>query len=51
MRNIRRNLFFAFVHDTPGMPIAAGPRSPFPGLFSRRIAAMRPNSVSVIGNP
>ncbi len=51
MRNIRRNLFFAFVHDTLGVPIATGPRYPFPGLVLCRIAAMHPNSVSVIGNP
>jgi len=53
MRNIRQNLFFAFVYNTAGIPIAAGVLYPFFGiLLSPMIAAaaMSFSSVSVIGN-
>jgi len=53
MRNIRQNLFFAFVYNTAGVPIAAGILYPFFGiLLSPMIAAaaMSFSSVSVISN-
>ena len=53
MRSIRQNLFFAFVYNTVGVPIAAGVLYPFFGiLLSPMIAAaaMSFSSVSVIGN-
>jgi Cu+-exporting ATPase len=53
MRNIRENLFFAFVYNTLGVPIAAGALYPAFGLLlSPMIAAasMSLSSVSVIGN-
>lgn len=53
MRNIRQNLFFAFVYNTLGVPIAAGVLYPFFGiLLSPMIAsaAMTFSSVSVIAN-
>jgi len=53
MRNIRQNLFFAFIYNTAGVPIAAGILYPFLGiLLSPMIAAaaMSLSSVSVIGN-
>jgi Cu+-exporting ATPase len=53
MRNIRQNLFFAFIYNTLGVPIAAGVLYPFLGiLFSPVIAsaAMTLSSVSVITN-
>ena len=53
MRNIRQNLFFAFIYNTVGVPIAAGVLYPFFGiLLSPMIAAaaMSFSSVSVIGN-
>ena len=53
MRNIRQNLFFAFVYNTLGVPIAAGVLYPFVGvLLSPMIAsaAMTFSSVSVIAN-
>ncbi|MEZ6088651.1 MAG: heavy metal translocating P-type ATPase [Pirellulaceae bacterium] len=53
MRNIRQNLFFAFVYNALGIPIAAGLLFPFFGiLLSPMIAAaaMSFSSVSVIGN-
>ena len=53
MRNIRQNLFFAFVYNAVGVPIAAGLLFPFFGvLLSPMIAAaaMTLSSVSVIGN-
>lgn len=53
MRNIRQNLFFAFVYNTIGIPIAAGLLYPFFGvLLSPIIAAlaMSFSSVSVIAN-
>jgi Cu+-exporting ATPase len=53
MRNIRQNLFFAFVYNTVGVPVAAGVLYPFFGvLLSPMIAsaAMTFSSVSVIAN-
>jgi Cu+-exporting ATPase len=53
MRNIRENLFFAFVYNALGLTIAAGILYPFFGiLLSPMIAgaAMSFSSVSVIGN-
>ena len=53
MRNIRQNLFFAFIYNAAGVPIAAGVLYPFFGmLLSPMIAAaaMSFSSVSVIGN-
>ena len=53
MRNIRQNLFFAFIYNALGVPIAAGLLYPFFGiLLSPMIAAaaMSLSSVSVIGN-
>mgnify|MGYP003632667194 FL=1 len=53
MRNIRQNLFFAFVYNAVGVPIAAGILYPFMGVLMSPIiaaAAMSLSSVSVIGN-
>jgi Cu+-exporting ATPase len=55
MRNIRQNLFFAFIYNALGVPIAAGVLYPFlgtAGLLSPifAAAAMSFSSVSVIGN-
>lgn len=53
MRNIRQNLFFAFVYNAAGVPIAAGILYPFTGLLLSPIiaaAAMSLSSVSVITN-
>lgn len=53
MRNIRQNLFFAFIYNTLGIPIAAGVLYPVLGvLLSPTFAAvaMSLSSVSVIGN-
>lgn len=53
MRNIRQNLFFAFVYNTAGVPLAAGILYPFLGVLLSPIvaaAAMSLSSVSVIGN-
>ncbi len=53
MRNIRQNLFFAFIYNVLGVPIAAGVLYPFFGLLLSPIiasAAMTFSSVSVIGN-
>ncbi|MCD1636443.1 heavy metal translocating P-type ATPase [Martelella mediterranea] len=53
MANIRQNLFFAFVYNTAGVPLAAGILYPFFGLLLSPIvaaAAMSLSSVSVIGN-
>ena len=53
MRNIRQNLFFAFVYNVAGVPIAAGILYPFVGLLLSPMiaaAAMSFSSVSVIGN-
>jgi P-type Cu+ transporter len=53
MRNIRQNLFFAFVYNALGVPIAAGILYPFFGVLLSPIiaaAAMTFSSVSVITN-
>ncbi len=53
MRNIRQNLFFAFIYNALGVPIAAGILYPFLGLLLNPMiagAAMSFSSVSVIGN-
>jgi P-type Cu+ transporter len=53
MRNIRQNLFFAFVYNVLGIPIAAGVLYPALGLLLDPMiasAAMSLSSVSVIGN-
>ncbi|MBI3951449.1 MAG: heavy metal translocating P-type ATPase [Acidobacteria bacterium] len=53
MRNIRQNLFFAFIYNTLGIPIAAGILYPFVGLLLSPMiasAAMTFSSVSVISN-
>jgi len=53
MRNIRQNLFFAFIYNVAGVPVAAGVLYPFFGiLLSPMIAAaaMSFSSVSVISN-
>jgi P-type Cu+ transporter len=53
MRNIRQNLFFAFVYNALGVPIAAGALYPVAGLLLSPMiasAAMSLSSVSVIGN-
>jgi Cu+-exporting ATPase len=53
MRNIRQNLFFAFIYNALGIPIAAGVLYPVFGLLLSPMiasAAMSFSSVSVIGN-
>ena len=53
MRNIRQNLFFAFIYNAIGVPIAAGILYPFFGILLSPIfaaAAMSFSSVSVITN-
>ncbi len=53
MRNIRQNLFFAFIYNSAGVPIAAGVLYPFAGILLSPIfaaAAMSLSSVSVIVN-
>src|SRR5215472_7895601 len=53
MRNIRQNLFFAFIYNAAGVPIAAGALYPVFGILLSPIiaaAAMALSSVSVVGN-
>jgi Cu+-exporting ATPase len=53
MRNIRQNLFFAFVYNAAGVPVAAGVLYPFFGILLSPIiaaAAMSASSVSVVAN-
>ncbi|MBV8790923.1 MAG: copper-translocating P-type ATPase, partial [Pseudolabrys sp.] len=53
MRNIRQNLFFAFIYNAAGVPIAAGALYPVLGVLLSPIvaaAAMALSSVSVVGN-
>jgi Cu+-exporting ATPase len=53
MRNIRENLFFAFIYNAVGVPVAAGVLYPFFGLLLSPMiaaAAMSVSSVSVVGN-
>ena len=53
MSNIRQNLFFAFIYNAAGVPVAAGVLYPFLGILLSPViaaAAMALSSVSVIGN-
>ena len=53
LRNIKQNLFFAFIYNAAGVPLAAGVLYPFFGLLLSPMiaaAAMSFSSVSVIGN-
>jgi Cu+-exporting ATPase len=53
MRNVKQNLFFAFIYNALGVPIAAGVLYPFLGLLLSPIfasAAMAASSVSVVTN-
>ena len=53
MRNIRQNLFFAFIYNALGVPLAAGVLYPFLGILLSPViaaAAMALSSVSVIAN-
>ena len=53
MRNIKQNLFFAFVYNALGVPVAAGVLYPFLGILLSPVfaaAAMSFSSVSVVGN-
>lgn len=53
MRNIRQNLFFAFLYNAAGVPVAAGILYPWTALLLSPMiasAAMTFSSVSVIGN-
>ena len=53
MRNIRQNLFFAFIYNVAGVPVAAGILYPWFGVLLSPMlasAAMTFSSVSVIGN-
>jgi len=53
MANIKQNLFFAFVYNAIGVPVAAGVLYPWLGLLLSPMiaaAAMSFSSVSVIGN-
>ena len=53
LRNIKQNLFFAFIYNSVGVPIAAGVLYPFFGILLSPIlaaAAMSLSSVSVITN-
>jgi len=53
MKNIRQNLFFAFIYNSVGVPVAAGVLYPFFGILLSPIlaaAAMSFSSVSVIAN-
>ncbi len=53
MKNIKQNLFFAFIYNALGVPIAAGVLYPFFGILLSPIiaaAAMSASSVSVVGN-
>ncbi|MDX8412730.1 MAG: heavy metal translocating P-type ATPase, partial [Mariprofundales bacterium] len=53
MKNIRQNLFFAFIYNSAGVPIAAGVLYPLFGLLLSPViaaAAMSFSSVSVISN-
>ncbi|MGW8161862.1 MAG: copper-translocating P-type ATPase, partial [Desulfobulbales bacterium] len=53
MKNIKQNLFFAFIYNSLGVPVAAGILYPFLGILLSPIiaaAAMSLSSVSVVGN-
>ena len=53
MRNVKQNLFFAFLYNALGVPVAAGALYPFFGILLSPIfagAAMAMSSVSVVSN-
>jgi Cu+-exporting ATPase len=53
MRNIRQNLFFAFIYNALGVPVAAGVLYPLSGFLLNPMiaaAAMSLSSLSVVGN-
>jgi len=53
MRNIKQNLFWAFLYNALGVPVAAGVLYPFTGVLLSPViaaAAMSFSSVSVIAN-
>jgi Cu+-exporting ATPase len=53
MRNIRQNLFFAFIYNALSVPVAAGVLYPIFGIMLSPViaaAAMALSSVSVVGN-
>jgi Cu+-exporting ATPase len=53
MRNIRQNLFFAFIYNALGVPVAAGVLYPIFGILLSPViaaAAMALSSVSVVSN-
>jgi Cu+-exporting ATPase len=53
MRNVKQNLFFAFLYNALGVPVAAGVLYPFFGILLSPIfagAAMAMSSVSVVTN-
>jgi Cu+-exporting ATPase len=53
MANIKQNLFFAFIYNSLGVPVAAGVLYPFLGILLSPIiaaAAMSLSSISVVGN-
>jgi cation transport ATPase len=53
MSNVKQNLFFAFLYNSIGVPVAAGVLYPFFGILLSPMlaaAAMSFSSVSVIGN-
>jgi Cu+-exporting ATPase len=53
MKNIRQNLFFAFIYNSGGVPVAAGVLYPVFGILLSPViaaAAMALSSVSVVGN-
>jgi P-type Cu+ transporter len=53
MRNIRQNLFFAFIYNALGVPLAASVLYPFLGILLSPVVAalaMALSSVSVVGN-
>ena len=53
MRNIKQNLFFAFIYNSLGVPVATGVLYPLFGILLSPIiaaAAMSASSVSVVGN-
>ena len=53
LRNMRQNLFFAFVYNSLGIPLAAGVLYPFFGILLNPMiagAAMAFSSITVVGN-
>ena len=49
MRNIRQNLFFAFVYNAAGIPLAAGVLYPFFGLLLSPVIATSAKALSSVG--